>query len=83
MRAAIRNPRHESAARPGYGKSHGIGVRPDQRQIWAASNVEGKVFVHSLPDLKPIGSIEVGDRPSWIAFTPDSRYVYVTTAEPE
>ena len=64
-------------------KCHGIGVRPDQKQIWAASNVEGKVFVHSLPDLKPIGSVEVGVLPNWIAFTPDGRYAYVTTQEPD
>ena len=30
-----------------------------------------------------LGSIEVGEMPNWIAFTPDSRFVYVTNQEDE
>jgi len=61
-----------------FTKCHGIGISPDQKQIWAASNIDGKVYAYSLPDLQPIGSVVVGDMPNWIAFTPDSRFVYVT-----
>ena len=64
-----------------FTKCHGIGVSPDQKQVWAASNIDGRVYAYSLPDLESLGSVEVGDMPNWVAFTPDSRFVYVTTQE--
>jgi DNA-binding beta-propeller fold protein YncE len=66
-----------------FTKCHGIGISPDQKQLWAASNIDGKVYAYSLPDLQLLGSIEVGEMPNWIAFTPDSRFVYVTNQEDE
>lgn len=61
-----------------FTKCHGIGVSPNQRQLWAASNIDGAVYAYSLPELDLIGSVEVGEMPNWVAFTPDSRFVYVT-----
>jgi len=61
-----------------FTKCHGIGISPDQKQLWAASNIDGMVYAYSLPDLRLVGSVAVGDMPNWIAFTPDSRFVYVT-----
>jgi len=66
-----------------FTKCHGIGISPDQKQLWAASNIDGRVRAYSLPDLQLVGSIAVGDMPNWLAFTPDSRFVYVTTQEDE
>ncbi len=66
-----------------FTKCHGIGISPDQKQLWAASNIDGKVYAYSLPDLQLVASIAVGDMPNWLAFTPDSRFVYVTTQEDE
>ncbi len=68
--------------------SHGIGVAPDGRSLWIDSTLANSVYEYSLPDLKLIGSAELpevhpanhaptGAIPDWIAFTPDSKFVYV------
>ena len=59
--------------------SHGLGVAPNGRTLWVTSRPNGKVYVYSLPDLKLIGSTDVGRRPDWVTFTPDSKYIYVAT----
>ena len=64
-----------------FTKCHGIGIRPDQAQLWAASNIEGAVYAYSLPKLRQLARVPVGHMPNWIAFTPDGRFVYVTTQE--
>ncbi|MDR2214524.1 MAG: beta-propeller fold lactonase family protein [Nevskiaceae bacterium] len=56
--------------------SHGIGVTPDQTSLWVCSRLNGHVYGYSLPDLKLIASIPVGDHPDWITFSPDGRFAY-------
>ena len=69
--------------------SHGIGTQPDGKKLWVASTEANAVFVYSLPDLILIGHASLpeirrpdqsvlGSVPEWIAFTPDSKRVYVT-----
>jgi YVTN family beta-propeller protein len=68
--------------------SHGIGVSPDGKSLWVDSTLANSVFEYSLPDLKlvghadlpevhPMGHAPTGAIPDWIAFTPDSKMVYV------
>jgi YVTN family beta-propeller protein len=59
--------------------SHGLGVAPNGRTLWVTSRPNGTVYVYSLPDLKLLGSADVGPRPDWVTFTPDSKYIYVAT----
>jgi YVTN family beta-propeller protein len=59
--------------------SHGIGVAPDGKTLWVCSRPNGAVYVYSLPDLKLVGSVDVGKRPDWLTFTPDSQRVYIAT----
>jgi YVTN family beta-propeller protein len=69
--------------------SHGIGVTPDGKSLWVNSTLSNAVFKYSLPDLKlighsalpevhPLGHAPTGAVPEWIAFTPDSKLVYVS-----
>jgi YVTN family beta-propeller protein len=69
--------------------SHGIGVTPDGKSLWVNSTLSNAVFKYSLPDLKlighatlpevhPLGRAPTGAVPEWIAFTPDSKLVYVS-----
>jgi YVTN family beta-propeller protein len=37
------------------------------------------VYVYSLPDIKLLGFVELGGRPDWVTFTPDSKQVYIST----
>ncbi len=60
--------------------AHGLGVSPDGKTLWSTSKVYGYAYVHSLPDLKEIGRVFVGQHPEWVTFTPDGHYVYVAAA---
>jgi YVTN family beta-propeller protein len=60
--------------------SHGIGVSPDGRTLWVTSRPNARVYTYSLPDLKLLpGAIDLGGRPDWVTFTPDSKLLYIAT----
>jgi YVTN family beta-propeller protein len=61
--------------------SHGIGVSPDGKTLWVCSRPNGAVYVYSLPDLKLLGGVDIGKRPDWLTFTPDSKRVYIATEQ--
>lgn len=60
--------------------AHGLGVPPDGKTVWSTSKVYSTVYVHSLPDLKEIAQIYVGQHPEWITFTPDGKSAYIGAA---
>ncbi|MBP7779709.1 MAG: hypothetical protein KA371_21535 [Acidobacteria bacterium] len=60
--------------------AHGLAVSPDGTRLWSTSKVYGYAYVHSLPDLKEVGRLFVGQHPEWLTFTPDGRFVYVAAA---
>jgi DNA-binding beta-propeller fold protein YncE len=57
--------------------SHGLGVAPDGKTLWVTSRAHARVYAYSLPDLKLLSSLDVGGRPDWVTFTPDSKQVYI------
>jgi YVTN family beta-propeller protein len=68
--------------------SHGIGVAPDGKTLWANSHIANGAFVYSLPDLKYVGHAAlpdlklagrepIGAIPDWLTFSPDSKTVYI------
>jgi len=60
--------------------SHGIGVAPDGRTLWVTSRPNARVYTYSLPDLKLLPNpIDLGGRPDWVTFTPDSKLLYIAT----
>ena len=79
--ATIEHPKEPKGGEVHSGApSHGIGVAPDGKTLWANSSVAGGVFVYSMPDLKPIGFVKTGSTPDWLTFTPDSKRIYVANA---
>jgi DNA-binding beta-propeller fold protein YncE len=64
--------------------SHGINLRPDQREVWMVDGVYGYVYVFDVTNSPPrqIASIPLfeqpGERPhpGWISFSIDGRYAY-------
>ena len=81
--------RHEHPAVPGAethtdglqaAPAHGLAVTPDGKQLWSTSKVNGYAYVHSLPDLKEIGRVFVGQHPEWVTLTPDGKFIYVAAA---
>ena len=59
--------------------SHGLGVAPDGKTLWVTSRPNARVYAYSLPDITLLGHVELGGRPDWVTFTPDSRFVYIST----
>ena len=60
--------------------SHGIGVAPDGKSLWVTSRPNARVYTYSLPDLKLLPNpVDLGGRPDWVTFTPDSTRIYITT----
>jgi YVTN family beta-propeller protein len=60
--------------------SHGIGITPDGKTLWATSKMNSHIYAYSMPDLKFVGGVKVGDHPDWLTFTPDSQRIYVANA---
>jgi YVTN family beta-propeller protein len=60
--------------------AHGLGVTPDGKILFATSKVYSQLYAYSLPDLKLIGSLNVGQHPEWLTFSPDGKQVYVAAA---
>jgi YVTN family beta-propeller protein len=60
--------------------SHGILITPDGKTLWATSKMNSAIYAYSIPDLKFLGGVKVGDHPDWLTYTPDSKYVYVANA---
>jgi len=60
--------------------SHGIGVAPDGKTLWVTSRPNARVYTYSLPDLKLLSNpVDLGGRPDWVTFTPDSKLLYIAT----
>jgi YVTN family beta-propeller protein len=59
--------------------SHGIGVAPDGKTLWVASRPNHMMYVYSLPNLQLLDGIDIGGRPDWVTFTPDSKTIYIAT----
>lgn len=60
--------------------AHGLAVSPDGKTLWSTSKVYGHAYIHSLPDLKEVGRVFVGQHPEWLTFTPDGKTAYVAAA---
>jgi YVTN family beta-propeller protein len=60
--------------------SHGMGVSPDGKTLWVTSRPNARVYTYSLPDLKLLPNpVDLGGRPDWVTFTPDSKLLYIAT----
>ena len=65
---------------------HGIGMTPDQHEAWVCDRGPGNHFVHvfnitSLPPRQTYLVTLPNDNPSWLTFTIDGRYCYVTSSK--
>ena len=60
-------------------RSHGIGITPDQKEVWSTDTNHSLVFVYERMPEPPrqIARIPVGKVPYWMVFTPDGKTCYV------
>ena len=62
--------------------SHGIGLTPDEKELWVADghNMRVHVFNAAAP-YQQLTTIPVQDMPGWISFSIDGKYVYPSSGE--
>jgi len=65
----------------GGNTSHGMAVTSDGKTLVVNSRLNSAVYMYSLPDLKLLGSTEVGRAPDWVTITPDGKTAYVANAQ--
>lgn len=63
--------------------SHGIGLTPDEREVWAvdAANQRVHVFDNTVEPPKQKESIALREQPGWITFSLDGKLAYPSTGE--
>ena len=66
-----------------FSRAHGIGITPDQKELWTNSVNHGIVYAYdrTAEPVRLIARIPVGASPYWIAFSPDDRFGYIALAE--
>ena len=64
----------------GGNESHGLAVTPDGKTLIVNSRLNTAVYSYSIPDMKLLGSVEVGKSPDWVTITPDGKTAYVACA---
>src|SRR5262249_28085484 len=63
--------------------SHGIGLTPDEREIWLtdAHNSRIHIFDATVMPPKQIANVVLRDQPGWVTFSLDGRYAYPSTGD--
>lgn len=63
--------------------SHGIGLTPDEKEIWLTDATNRRLHVFDAAVLPPrqVASIELRDEPGWVTFSIDGRLAYPSTGD--
>ncbi len=63
--------------------SHGIGLTPDEKELWVADghNLAMHVFDNTVMPPRQITSLKLRDQPGWITFSLDGTLAYPSTGE--
>jgi DNA-binding beta-propeller fold protein YncE len=62
--------------------SHGIGLTPDEKEIWLCDGHNMRLHVfNATPPYQQLTTIPLQDMPGWITFSIDGRYAYPSSGE--
>ncbi len=63
--------------------SHGIGLTPDERELWLCDGANERLHVFDNTVMPPVQktTIRVRDMPGWITFSVDGKYAYPSTGD--
>lgn len=62
--------------------SHGIGLTPDEKEIWLCDGFNMRLHVFSAtPPYQQLTTIPLQDMPGWITFSLDGKYAYPSSGE--
>lgn len=62
--------------------SHGIGLTPDEKELWVCDGFNMRMHVFSaLPPYQQLTTIPCQDMPGWVTFSLDGKYAYPSSGE--
>ncbi|HUR10905.1 MAG TPA: hypothetical protein VM012_06025 [Flavitalea sp.] len=62
--------------------SHGIGLTPDEKELWLADGHNMRLHVFSaISPYQQLTTIPLQDMPGWVTFSLDGKYVYPSSGE--
>ena len=63
--------------------SHGIGMTPDESELWVSDGVDNRLHVFDATTYPPVATttVEVRAQPRWVTFGLDGRYVYPSSGD--
>jgi hypothetical protein len=63
--------------------SHGVGLTPDEKEIWVVDGPNSHVHVFDATVMPPkqTASVKLREQPGWVTFSLDGRYAYPSTGE--
>jgi DNA-binding beta-propeller fold protein YncE len=63
-----------------WSRSHGLGIRPDQQEVWSCNVEHHLVHVHEMTSgqYKETARITLPGPVYWLSFSPDSKYCFVS-----
>ncbi|MDQ3844452.1 MAG: hypothetical protein M3342_10630, partial [Bacteroidota bacterium] len=62
--------------------SHGIGLTPDEQEVWVADGHNMRLHIFSAkPPYQQLTTIPLQDMPGWITFSVDGKYAYPSSGE--
>ncbi len=62
--------------------SHGIGLTPDEKEVWVADGYNMRMHVFSaVKPYQQLTTIPLQDMPGWVTFSMDGKYAYPSSGE--
>jgi DNA-binding beta-propeller fold protein YncE len=63
--------------------SHGIGLTPDEREVWVVDAHNERVHVFDAAVMPPryVSSVKLREQPGWVTFSLDGKFAYPSTGE--
>ncbi len=63
--------------------SHGIGLTPDEREIWVTDAYNRRVHIYDATVMPPdkVADVELKDEPGWITFSLDGKLAWPSTGD--
>ncbi len=63
--------------------SHGIGLTPDEKEVWVVDGFNERVHVFDATVMPPkfTASVKLREQPGWVTFSLDGKYAYPSTGE--
>jgi DNA-binding beta-propeller fold protein YncE len=62
--------------------SHGIGLTPDEKEVWVADGHNMRLHVFSaIKPFQQLTTIPLQDMPGWVTFSMDGKYAYPSSGE--